>query len=156
MRKLASLSAAFGAALAAWLVPSAAGATVCFVDPSPYIGAPISASMHLGSLLPAGVGLGVSGGERGWKTTAFITAPLNYAGTAAMLVVDGMMDNSCGGDNGLGPFHPATVAVEGVSFIGTTTLLVAALVMDEPVRPPVMGYVAPREGGAVAGVGFAY
>lgn len=146
------LVATFAAAFAFGFAPRKAGATVCNIDPTPLVAVPVSASMHLGSLLPASIGLGLSDGQRGWKTTAFITAPINYLGSASILIADGLSEASCGGGDGVGPLHPATLAVEGTMFAWTTALLVAAIAIDDP-SPPVMGYVVPAPNGVAFGLG---
>lgn len=140
-------------ALSLSALPREAQATVCDVDPTNLIGTPISALVHVGTILTGGIGFGTTKSEA-WRDAAVVISVLNYTQSAALLTVDALIQPSCGDNGELGPFNGPTLVAEGVAIGATTALLVGVLLSDtvEAQSLPALPYAAPVEGGAVVGV----
>lgn len=141
------------------LAPRAAMADVdCGPDLIPEIALPITASFHLGSLLPVSIGLGTSrGGQEGWRNATYISSSLNIASSIGLLVADSAELGGCGPD-GLKGIHPATWVAESLFTAWSGSLLIATALYDttDAGALPVSGYLVPVREGAIAGVGFAF
>jgi hypothetical protein len=134
-------------------LPGEARATVCDIDPTNLIGTPISALVHVGTILTGGIGFGTTKSEA-WRDAAVVISVLNYTQSAALLTVDALIQPSCGDNGEVGPFNGPTLIAEGVAIGATTALLVGVLLTDtvEAESLPALPYAAPVEGGAVVGV----
>jgi hypothetical protein len=143
--------------LALVAVPGEARADVdCGPDIVPQVVLPISASFHLGSLLPVSIGLGTSRGrEAGWRNATYISSSLNIASSVAVLALDKAELGGCDRD-----MHPATIVTESLFMAWSSSLLIATVLYDTTDREsqavPVSAYVVPVREGALAGVGFAF
>jgi hypothetical protein len=133
--------------------PSEARATVCEIDPTNLIGTPISALVHVGTILTGGIGFGTTKSEA-WRDAAVVISVLNYTQSATLITVDALIQPTCGDNGEVGPFNGPTLIAEGVAIGATTALLVGVLLTDtiEAESLPALPYAAPVEGGAVVGV----
>jgi hypothetical protein len=146
-------------AAGALLAPRPAHADVdCGPDIIPEIALPITASFHLGSLLPVSIGLGTSKGRNeGWRNATYISSSINIANSVALLAMDSAELGGCGPD-GLRGIHPATWVAESLFTAWSASLLIATALYDttDASALPVSAYVVPVRDGAIAGVGFAF
>lgn len=141
------------------LLPQLAHADVdCGPDIIPEAALPITASFHLGSLLPVSIGLGTSKGrQEGWRNATYISSSLNILNSAALLALDSAELGGCS-RAGLGGIHPATWVSESLFTAWSASLLIATVLYEttDDSAPRVSGYVVPVREGAIGGVGFAF